>query len=32
MLVAEPGSNFHRSADRRGFRVAYTRTKWRLYT
>lgn len=30
MMVAEPGSNSHRNAERNGFRVAYTRTKWRL--
>lgn len=30
MLVAEPGSNSQRNAERNGFRVAYTRTKWRL--
>lgn len=30
MLVAEPGSDSHRNAERKGFRVAYTRTKWRL--
>jgi GNAT superfamily N-acetyltransferase len=30
MMVAEPGSASHRNAERRGFRVAYTRTKWRL--
>jgi len=28
MMVAEPGSASHRNAERRGFRVAYTRTKW----
>jgi GNAT superfamily N-acetyltransferase len=31
MLVAEPGSDSHRNAERNGFRVAYTRTKWRLF-
>jgi hypothetical protein len=31
MLVAEPGSDSHRNAERKGFRVAYTRTKWRLF-
>jgi hypothetical protein len=30
MLVAEPGSNSQRNAERNGFQVAYTRTKWRL--
>jgi hypothetical protein len=30
MLVAEPGSHSQRNAERRGFRIAYTRTKWRL--
>jgi GNAT superfamily N-acetyltransferase len=30
MIVAEPGSNSQRNAERNGFRVAYTRTKWRL--
>jgi GNAT superfamily N-acetyltransferase len=30
MMVAEPGSESQRNAERRGFRVAYTRTKWRL--
>jgi len=30
MMVAEPGSNSQRNAERNGFRVAYTRTKWRL--
>jgi GNAT superfamily N-acetyltransferase len=29
MMVAEPGSNPQRNAERNGFRVAYTRTKWR---
>lgn len=28
MVVAEPGSRSQRNAERRGFRVAYTRTKW----
>jgi GNAT superfamily N-acetyltransferase len=28
MIVAEPGSRSQRNAERRGFRVAYTRTKW----
>ena len=30
MMVAQPGSGSQRNAERRGFRVAYTRTKWRL--
>jgi GNAT superfamily N-acetyltransferase len=30
MMVANPGSTSQRNAERRGFRVAYTRTKWRL--
>jgi GNAT superfamily N-acetyltransferase len=30
MMVAHPGSDSHRNAERKGFRVAYTRTKWRL--
>lgn len=30
MMVAEVGSNSQRNAERRGFRVAYTRTKWEL--
>jgi len=30
MMVAEAGSNSQRNAERRGFRVAYTRVKWRL--
>lgn len=25
---AQPGSGSHRNAERNGFRVAYTRTKW----
>jgi GNAT superfamily N-acetyltransferase len=29
MMVAEAGSNSQRNAERKGFRVAYTRTKWR---
>ena len=28
MMVAEPGSNSQRNAERKGFRIAYTRTKW----
>ena len=30
MMVTEPGSTSQRNSERRGFRVAYTRTKWRL--
>jgi GNAT superfamily N-acetyltransferase len=30
MMVAEAGSNSQRNAERMGFRIAYTRTKWRL--
>lgn len=30
MMVAQPGSASQRNAERRGFRTAYTRTKWRL--
>ena len=30
MIVAETGSNSQRNAERKGFRIAYTRTKWRL--
>ncbi len=29
MMVTEPGSGSQRNAERSGFRVAYTRTKWR---
>jgi GNAT superfamily N-acetyltransferase len=29
MFVAEPGSASQRNAERSGFRIAYTRTKWR---
>jgi hypothetical protein len=28
--VAEAGSNSQRNAERKGFRIAYTHTKWRL--
>jgi hypothetical protein len=28
MMVTTPGSTSQRNAERRGFRVAYTRTKW----
>jgi hypothetical protein len=30
MMVAEAGSESQRNAERQGFRVAYTRMKWRL--
>jgi GNAT superfamily N-acetyltransferase len=30
MMVAEAGSNSQRNAERLGFRIAYTRIKWRL--
>jgi GNAT superfamily N-acetyltransferase len=30
MMGALPGSNSQRNAERQGFRIAYTRTKWRL--
>jgi GNAT superfamily N-acetyltransferase len=30
MMVAEAGSNSQRNAERKGFKVAYTRTKWQL--
>lgn len=30
MMVAEVGSNSQRNAERRGFQIAYTRTKWQL--
>jgi GNAT superfamily N-acetyltransferase len=30
MMVAEAGSNSQRNAERKGFRVAYTRIKWKL--
>jgi len=30
MMAAEPGSTSQRNAERSGFRIAYTRTKWRL--
>jgi GNAT superfamily N-acetyltransferase len=30
MIVAMPGSDSQRNAERAGFRIAYTRTKWRL--
>lgn len=30
MMVAQPGSGSQRNAERQGFRIAYTRTKWQL--
>jgi GNAT superfamily N-acetyltransferase len=30
VIAAEAGSNSQRNAERKGFRIAYTRTKWRL--
>ena len=30
MMVAEAGGQSQRNAERKGFRIAYTRTKWRL--
>lgn len=32
MMVAAPGSESQRNAERNGFRIAYTRTKWKLYS
>jgi GNAT superfamily N-acetyltransferase len=32
MMVAEPGSESQRNAERRGFRVAYTRIKWKKHS
>jgi hypothetical protein len=31
MMVAEAGSQSQRNAERKGFRIAYTRIKWQLY-
>jgi GNAT superfamily N-acetyltransferase len=31
MMVAQPGSDSQRNAERKGFRIAYTRTKWGLH-
>jgi hypothetical protein len=31
MMVTEAGSQSQRNAERKGFRIAYTRTKWRLH-
>ena len=30
MMGAAPGSSSQRNAERHGFRIAYTRIKWRL--
>jgi GNAT superfamily N-acetyltransferase len=30
MMAAQPGSDSQRNAERKGFRIAYTRTKWKL--
>jgi GNAT superfamily N-acetyltransferase len=32
MMVALPGSDSQRNAERKGFRIAYTRTKWQLFS
>jgi GNAT superfamily N-acetyltransferase len=32
MMVALPGSESQRNAERKGFHIAYTRTKWRLFS
>jgi GNAT superfamily N-acetyltransferase len=32
MMVAQPGTASQRNAERQGFRIAYTRTKWELTT
>jgi GNAT superfamily N-acetyltransferase len=32
MMAAQPGSESQRNAERNGFRIAYTRTKWQLST
>jgi GNAT superfamily N-acetyltransferase len=32
MIVVQPGSDSQRNAERKGFRIAYTRTKWQLYS
>jgi hypothetical protein len=31
MIAVQPGSDSQRNAERKGFRIAYTRTKWKLY-
>ena len=30
-IAVEPGSDSQRNAERKGFKIAYTRTKWKLY-
>jgi GNAT superfamily N-acetyltransferase len=32
MIVVEPGGDSQRNAERKGFGIAYTRTKWRLFS
>jgi hypothetical protein len=32
MMVALPGSDSERNAERKGFQIAYTRTKWQLFS
>jgi hypothetical protein len=32
MMAAQVGSESQRNAERKGFRIAYTRTKWRLFS
>lgn len=32
MIAVQPGSDSQRNAERKGFRIAYTRTKWKLYS
>jgi hypothetical protein len=32
MMVALPGSDSQRNAERKGFQIAYTRTKWQLFS
>ena len=32
MMVAVPGSDSQRNAERKVFRIAYTRTKWKLFS
>ena len=32
MMAAVPGSDSQRNAERKGFQIAYTRTKWRLFS
>jgi GNAT superfamily N-acetyltransferase len=31
MMVAEAGSESQRNAERKGFRIAYTRLKWQFF-